>query len=90
VEVDGLDEWVDEEKLAAEFEVWPENWPIVQTFLALSTQWHWTGGMEPRRSGLFYPSLNHVYEGLEISRKKRPEIFRGLQAMEHAALAVMG
>lgn len=45
--------------------------------------------MEPRRAGLYYPSLDKVYEGLEITRKSRPEIFRGLQVMEHAALSVM-
>lgn len=45
--------------------------------------------MEPRRAGLYYPSLDRAYEGLEIAKKKRPEIFRGIQVMEHAALSAM-
>jgi hypothetical protein len=82
-----VDAWLSGDDEMDEFEVWPDNWPTVQAFLAISTQWHWTGGMESRRAGLFYPSLDPVYEGLGIRKKKRPAIFRGLQTMEHAALA---
>lgn len=82
-------EWAGNPGHPEKFEIWPENWPILQVFLALSTQWHWTGGMEPRRAGLYYPSLECVYDGLEIDRKKRAEIFRGVQVMEYAALTSM-
>jgi hypothetical protein len=71
-----------------EFEVWPENWPIVQAFLALSTQWN-RAGMDGARCGLKYEAFPTVYEGLGIKKKKRPEVFRGLQTMEHAALQEM-
>lgn len=72
-----------------QFEVWKENWLIVEVFLAMNDQWIWTGGMEPRRAGLNLCALPVVYEGLEIKRKKRPEIFQGLKVMAAAALEVM-
>jgi hypothetical protein len=56
--------------------------------MAMTTQWRWTGGMEPRRDGMDYSSLGRVYEGLEVRKKDRPGIFRGLQVMERAALDV--
>lgn len=57
----------------------------MQAFLAMSTQWH-RAGMDAVRVGLYYPSLPSVYEGLDVHRKDRPSVFRGLQAMEGAAL----
>jgi hypothetical protein len=72
-----------------QFEVWPENWLTVQAFIAMATQWRWTGGMEPRRCGLDYGALPMVYEGLEIRRKDRPTVFQGLRMMEVEALDVM-
>jgi hypothetical protein len=71
------------------FEVWRENWPIVELFLAMSTQWLWTGGMEPRRCGLNYAALPFVYEGLRVPRQRRAELFQGLQVMEVAALEAL-
>jgi hypothetical protein len=64
-----------------QFEVWQENWLIVEVFLAMSRQWIWTGGMEPQRAGLNLAALPVVYEGLEV--------FQGLRVMESAALATM-
>jgi hypothetical protein len=69
--------------------VWQENWPIVEVFLGMSTQWIWTGGMEPHRAGLNLCALPVVYEGLSVPRKKRAEVFQGLKVMEDAALEVM-
>ncbi|WP_198116934.1 DUF1799 domain-containing protein [Massilia rhizosphaerae] len=80
--------WAGEEEFA-DFEVWPENWLIVEVFMAMSDQWIWTGGMESRRAGLNLCALPVVYEGLAISRKQRPEVFQGLQVMASAALGVM-
>jgi hypothetical protein len=69
--------------------VWPENWPVLEVFLSMATQWIWTGGMESRRAGLNYTALPLVYEGLDISPERRPDIFRGLRVMEIAALEAM-
>jgi hypothetical protein len=80
--------WAGEEEYG-DFEVWPENWLIVEVFLAMSDQWIWTGGMESRRAGLNLCALPVVYEGLTIRRKQRPEVFQGLKLMVSAALEVM-
>jgi hypothetical protein len=73
----------------AEFAVWPENWLILEVFLAMSNQWIWTGGMESCRDGLNLAALPVVYEGLGVPRKKRQEVFQGLKCMEAAALEVL-
>jgi hypothetical protein len=66
--------------------VWPENWPIVEVFLAMDSQWRWTGGMQSFRAGLDFAALAVVYEGLQVPRKRRPEVFQGLKVMERAVL----
>lgn len=70
--------------------MWPENWQVVRVFLAMSTQWHVVAGMAGASfKGLYYPSLQSVYDGLGIRKKDIPEIFAGLQEMERAALEVI-
>jgi hypothetical protein len=81
--------WIGVDEKPVQFEVWRDNWLILEVFLAMSTQWVWTGGMEPHRAGLNLCALPVVYEGLQISRKKRPEVFQGLKVMEGAALDVL-
>ncbi len=71
------------------FEVWQENWLIVEVFLAMSRQWIWTGGMEPQRAGLSLMALPVVYEGLEVPPEKRPEVFQGIRVMETTVLEVL-
>jgi hypothetical protein len=58
-------------------------------FLAMSTQWIWTGGMEPRRAGFNLCALPVVYEGLSVPLEQRPEVFQGLKVMEGAALNIL-
>lgn len=84
----GLDEWLGLVDEPEEFEVFPENWLTLQVFLSLSTQWHWTGGMEPRRAGLFYPSFETAWEEFGVPKKKRPEIIKGVRTMELSVLEV--
>jgi hypothetical protein len=71
------------------FEVWPENWLIVEVFQAMDTQWRWTGGMQSYQAGLDFNALPATYEGLQVPRKRRAEVFQGLKVMERAALQVM-
>jgi hypothetical protein len=82
------DAWIGVDDEPVEFEVWPENWLTLQIFLSLATQWHWTGGMEPRRAGLFYPSFGTAWEEFQIPRQKRPAIISGVRTMELAVLEV--
>ena len=81
--------WIGVDERPVQFEVWEENWPALQVFLAMCTQWIWTGGMEPLRVGLNLCALPVVYEGLEVPAEQRPEVFKGLKVMEAAALEVM-
>jgi len=52
----------------------------------MSTQWRWTGGMEPVRAGLEYGALPVVLAMQKIRKKDHPAIFDGLRSMECAAL----
>jgi hypothetical protein len=71
------------------FEVLPENWLTLRVFLAMVTQWIWTGGMESRRAGLNYLALPIVYDALGVSTEDRPDVFEGLRVMEIEALDVL-
>jgi hypothetical protein len=69
--------------------VWPENWPVVLAFCAVATQWRtvWVGGLEGgglMRTGLDYEGVRAglAMLGIEVT----PDLVRGLQVMEHAAL----
>jgi hypothetical protein len=81
--------WIGVEKGPMQFEVWQENWLIVEVFQAMDTQWRWTGGMQSFQAGLDLGTLPVVYEGLQVPRKRRAEVFQGLKVMERAALEVM-
>jgi Phage related hypothetical protein (DUF1799) len=62
----------------ADFEVWPENWDVLQLFLRLQTQWH--TGPSGHRTGLLYSSIPVVSRVLGI--KTTPDLFDDLQLME--------
>lgn len=69
-----------------EVEVWPENWPAVQLFGRLGTQWQ-VSVSGP--SGLQYPVL---FDLLDRSGYTGPEwwaMFDDIQLMERAALDAM-
>lgn len=72
---------------AAAVQVWPENLPTVNLFIAMSTQWR-IGGVGP--TGLDYGPLAAVMELVEIEAKDRPDAFDGLRIMESEALKIMG
>lgn len=69
---------------ANDFPVWEENWPAVQLFLAVNTQWIFAG--MGAVVGLNYQSVDFV---LKLYRyKKRDEIFTDLQLIERGCLSV--
>ncbi len=63
------------------FEVWEENWPALQAFLAVQTQW--LRGMSGP-TGLNYAGVRAGLDmaGIEVTR----ELFDQLRTMEAAAL----
>lgn len=64
-------------------EVWACNWPTVQLFIAMGTQWR--SGMNGA-TGLDYAALPIVARGLCI--KLTPSRFNGIRAMESAVLKI--
>lgn len=73
----------DEEPEDAHFDVWPENWPAVQVFAALMTQWHMSMAGP---SGLRYESIPVVLRMRGVPRSEWQNVFQGLQVMEAEAL----
>lgn len=68
------------------FEVWEENWPIVQFFASLSTQWrHGMAGP----TGLDYASVLAMLRFRRLARAEQVEWMDAVQAMERAALEVI-
>ena len=61
-----------------DYEVWPENWPAVQAFLACQTQWI-VGGMDGTLIGLNYQSVEVV---MRLYRCKTAETFDKIRLME--------
>ena len=68
-----------------DFEVWPENWPAVQLFMELGTQWRVAAGM----GGLAYLGLDYAaviayLRGLRVPEWR--ERLKELRVMELAAV----
>lgn len=68
------------------FEVWPENWPAVQFFAGLSTQWR--SNAAGHLTGLDYAGMEAAARMQAIPRHKWRNLFFSVQVMETAALAV--
>lgn len=64
-----------------EFEVWEENWEILEMFMRMQTQW--VVGMSGA-VGLSYPSLEWLCKLYAV--KDPLKIFEGIRIMEAAAL----
>lgn len=71
---------------AAEFGVWPENWPAVELFAAVSTQWR--VGMAGA-TGLDYAAVRAAMEMQGVPPADWPARFGEVRIMERAALEVM-
>lgn len=67
----------------AHYDVWPENWPAVQVFAGLMTQWN-VSMAGP--TGLRYEAIPVVLRMRGVPRGEWSEVFYGLQVMEAEAL----
>jgi len=66
------------------FEVWEENWPVVEMFLRVQTQWRTTmNGV----LGLDYGALAWLFMMYEV--KDQRQLLEDLQVMEAAALVTI-
>lgn len=67
-------------------EVWPDNWPTVELFMRLRTQWRASfGGF----TGLDYAAVYPLIDRLNLSPDEWIETLDDLRAMESAALDQM-
>jgi hypothetical protein len=74
-----------------ELEIWPENWPTVLVFLALSTQWkREIPAMSDRVlwHGIPHSEIEPTLRLLGYA-KQGPKIFAGLKTMEAEALKLL-
>lgn len=71
----------------AAVEVWPENLPAVNAFIAMSTQWR-VGGFGA--TGLDYNAAPPVFRFIQIPEEEWPDTFDGVRTMEAEALKIMG
>lgn len=67
----------------SDFEVLPENWPVVDLFMRVQTQWKFSGF--GTMTGLDYNGVDVVMRRAGI-QDPDGSIFTGLQVMEVAAL----
>ena len=70
------------EPVREHFEVWEENWPILEMFLRLD--WRFTMG---ERTGLNYQTLEWLCGVFKV--EDIPEMFDGLRVMESAAMVTI-
>lgn len=63
--------------------VWAENWPAVDLFIAMGTQWR-TGSSGA--TGLDYVALPTVLRLKGVPRPQWAEMFEAVRVMEYAAL----
>lgn len=63
---------------------WPDNWPVLQVFDAMLSQWN-MGGMGGV-IGLRYEALPLVLKLQGIQRRRQRELFDALRVMERAAI----
>ena len=66
------------------FIIHPDNWATVELFLDCATQWRWSGGFMPMKSGLDYTALAFVagINGVKLDRDRMLDI----RVMEAVAL----
>jgi len=67
-------------------DVFPENWPVVELFVELSTQWR--VGMSGA-TGLDYNVLFRLLDDRQLSRDERYVFFNDTRIMEATALETM-
>lgn len=71
---------------SADVNVLPQNWPVLQCFSDLQTQWRSNMG---GATGLDYTAIPIVLDRHGIFKpKKRAQVFDGIRIMEAEALAI--
>ena len=74
------------EDYITEIDVWPENWPAIQLFRQMATQWR-IGMNGP--TGLDYQTLFLLIDRQELSKEDAAQMFDDMRVCEAAALEAM-
>lgn len=72
---------------ADEVEVWPNNWEVVQLFLAVSGQWRVSMA---GAYALDYNAVDVAMDMMGVKKRRRKKLFGFLRVMEREALSIMG
>ena len=73
-----------QDSIEVDFEVWQENWEVVQMFIRLSTQWHVSmAGL----TGLNYSSFEYLCRLYKV--EDCVSLFEAIQIMEMSVLSCM-
>lgn len=64
----------------SQVDVWADNWPAVQLFMSMSTQW--LRDAAGHQAGLNYGSVPRVEQQLRLHGRRAREAFSGMQVME--------
>lgn len=67
-------------------EVWPENWPALQLFIRMATQWR--VGMSGA-TGLDYGVLFTMLDRMKLGDEEQEQMFEDIRVMEQEALSAM-
>lgn len=70
------------------FEIWPENVPVVDVFVALASQWNRAGMSGEVLTGINYTAVPVVMDLLGVPPKKRRRYFEWIRLMEAEAREV--
>lgn len=66
------------------YEVWPDNWPALELFIDLSTQWRvGPGGL----IGLDYTVVFHELDRRQLARDEYDDLMDGIRLIERTVLA---
>jgi hypothetical protein len=69
-----------------EVDIWPDNVPATNVFIAMQTQWRVSFG---GRTGLDYNALPTVFRMTGLPRKDWSAVFEDVRVMEAAGLKAM-
>lgn len=69
-----------------EFYLWRAHEPAFNAFVALWTQWSWTGGMDSQRAGLPFERIESYCRMTRVPTSRRGGLLAELRVMEAAAL----
>ena len=82
---EGFDEPDDDADNGEHFDVWPENWPAAQLFVACASQWRMVAGMKAvAYAGLDYAGVEAAMRLSGVPRRDRADLFDRIRVMEKA------